>query len=42
MSESELRKQISIWDKQINQWDAAIEEAMQVAEVPEPEFEMEM
>lgn len=35
MSESELTDHIK-------QWDAAIEDAMQAVEVPEPEFEMEM
>lgn len=42
MSESELTDHIKQWDANVTQWDAAIEDAMQAVEVPEPEFEMEM
>ena len=42
MSESELAEKITEWDANVSQWDAAIQEALEAAEIPEPEFEMEM
>ena len=42
MSESELAEKITEWDANVSQWDAAIEEALEAAEIPEPELEMEM
>lgn len=42
MSESELARKITEWDADVLQWNAAIEEALEAAEIPEPELEMEM
>lgn len=42
MSESELAEKITEWDADVLQWNAAIEEALEAAEIPEPELEMEM
>lgn len=42
MSESELAEKITEWDANVSQWDVAIEEALEAAEIPEPELEMEM
>ncbi|MCM1159488.1 MAG: zincin-like metallopeptidase domain-containing protein [Bacteroidales bacterium] len=42
MSENELKNKITEWDANITQYEAAIEEALEAAELQETAFEMEM
>ncbi len=40
--QSQFRDEVWEASKEVNRWDAAIEEALEAAEIPEPELGMEM
>lgn len=42
LNERELAEKIAEWDKNVTKYETAIEEALEAAMTPEPEFEMEM